>query len=493
MASDEGECSERSAVPSPIPSNPPGPSPSYAHQLVEDWSLEPPSPDLLAAPSTKRKCDKYPESVCSLEPSSSSSSSSLELPQARYVTPEPPQVEYLEVALQTPQSVMDHEQDNTTQVSPDAQATEHALIFEQASEITFKTPKDAAWVTGELKNRGLFQDDYPVLDGYPEFKNLVRSILDRPRHSMMDTKVDPEEYNCFRRTHSIHQADNEDTVLEILLPFIYKDKRQVLKVHEDGKEEWISEAFVTNRLFKITNQEFHRDLTPSWNEQIAPLSGDLQKAMQKDSKTKNPKPDRAFGTATDQLNLPGGLLLSENIRYALEVMPNLHFPFLVIEGTAARGSLIEAKNQACRAGATLVNAARILLARTGEADVSPGPDDRTFVFSATVDPNLMIIWCHWAEIPEPGTDRKVRFHMSRLADRAFVDEDQFGQLRKNFHNILDWGVGERVQEKVKVWYEKIVEYEKEQQKGGKLGGQPPNKRKKVNRQGNQTGGEAAME
>lgn len=57
----------------------------------------------------------------------------------------------------------------------------------------------------------------------------------------------------------------------------------------------------------------------------------------------------------------------------------MYDPALVIEGKGARGEDSEAVNQACRAGAALVNAGRLLRERIGDPDVE-GADDRTFVW-----------------------------------------------------------------------------------------------------------------
>lgn len=80
----------------------------------------------------------------------------------------------------------------------------------------------------------------------------------------------------------------------------------------------------------------------------------------------------------------------------MEVAHGQNHSFFIIEGKSNKGSHTDAENQARRGGATLVNAARILYDRISMEDVT-GADERTFVFSATVTPEFMAIWVHWAE------------------------------------------------------------------------------------------------
>lgn len=134
----------------------------------------------------------------------------------------------------------------------------------------------------------------------------------------------------------------------------------------------------------------------------------------------------------------------------LEVLKDVYHAFLILEGKSNEGSPQEAINQACRAGAALVRAARLLREALGEADFQ-GADHRTFVFSATMSPGLMEIWAHWAEVSGETTT----FH------KAIDDEQHFGHLRRILHNILDWGCGARLDEQEPV-HQAIVAYEQRQ-------------------------------
>lgn len=73
----------------------------------------------------------------------------------------------------------------------------------------------------------------------------------------------------------------------------------------------------------------------------------------------------------------------------------------------------------------------------------------------------MDIWVHWAEISSPKT--LPLYHMNKLMSKAIDDEENFGQLRKTLHNILDWGCGPRLTE-LELLYPAIMEYAERQRK-----------------------------
>ncbi|KAL8915067.1 MAG: hypothetical protein Q9172_006972 [Xanthocarpia lactea] len=335
-------------------------------------------------------------------------------------------------------------------------------------QLTFKIPKDPYWVKGELKNHGLYQDDTAALDRYPLFKNYVMKILDSHRHS----GVDPTEFDQFTKANAIYGGANEDTFLNELLPYLCKDKHQVLRMDNDGVVDLFSESFFDSGLIRSTNREFL--------ENSIQLPDDLKQALEKVPGMSNPKPDRTFGTYPNKSHLLDDTDLSPCIGYNLGIMPHMHFPFFLIE--SSQGSPAEAQNQACRAGGALVNATRSLLSDILHQADAPGPDYQSFVLSATLSPGLMDIWCHWAEVPSPTTEdrRKPKIHMSLLTSKALRDIDHFGKLRKYLHNILDWGLGERFHGKVERWYSLIMDYErkKEQEAVKDKDENPPAKRQK---------------
>ncbi|KAL8936681.1 MAG: hypothetical protein Q9216_004807 [Gyalolechia sp. 2 TL-2023] len=321
-----------------------------------------------------------------------------------------------------------------------------------------KIPKDETWVKGRLEAHGLIQNDRDAYKRYPDFAAEVEKIINRKRKS----EVGIGEFEDFQFTLEKYQGQNEDSVLVALLPFIIKSDRTV-QVSEPGNTtedtEWEIKSFLRSGLVTIVNREFARTFQ-SFRDDGSVLDKELIKALQKEDGMTNPKPDRTFAIMRDKYKFPQHFRIPAHIDVYLEVMNDVHLPFCILEGKSHRGSALDAANAACRGGATLVRTARLLRADLGEADVV-GADHRTFVFSVTMSPGLIEVWVHWAEVPGREEDRETDFHMTKLCSRALDDEQQFGQVRRMLHNILDWGCGARF-DGLKPLYEAIQSYEQRQ-------------------------------
>ncbi|KAL9012213.1 MAG: hypothetical protein Q9173_003007 [Seirophora scorigena] len=327
-------------------------------------------------------------------------------------------------------------------------------ISKSWQQSTPKIPTDPQWVAARLKGYRLFQENQVALTRYPHFQQRVKNILNQKRKS----KVDPLEFSEFQLAWHVYKDKNEDTMLNKLLPFFMKDKRTVSidsKAEEEDAHAVVS--YLRSGLIEISNREFQRTCLPLW-EGGSPPEKRLLDAMAKEDGVTHPKPDRTFGVDIEKGPLPIGFSIPSEIAVWLEVMRGIHHPFFLIEGKSYQGNFLEAQNQACRGGATLVSAARRLLATLGKPDTI-GPDTRTFVFSATLSPGLMDIWVHWAEIPSPKA--LPLYHMNKLMSKAIDDEENFGQLRKALHNILDWGCGPRLTE-LQPLYPAIMDYAERQ-------------------------------
>lgn len=253
-----------------------------------------------------------------------------------------------------------------------------------------------------------------------------------------------------------------------LLPLIIKSSRTT-KNHSSSSEKALTPQEL--RLFqeaghidkdwfedgiRITkNSEFRRTLVPNRFVKSG-FEAELAAALAKQHGMKNPKPEFMYGIRTDKYAIPAGVIVSPKTTALLEIAVGLHSPFLIVEGKSDNGSMAEAENQACRGGATLVNASRELLKMIGDVE-APGADNRTFVFSCTMSPKLVQVWVHWAEINDK---QDCDFHMNLVASKSLDDEDSLVQSRRILHNILDWGcVSRSIQ--LQDFYEKLYRYERE--------------------------------
>lgn len=166
----------------------------------------------------------------------------------------------------------------------------------------------------------------------------------------------------------------------------------------------------------------------------------LDKALEKyDGMKNNGRPDYIYGIQREMFPIPDEDALPPAVTTLLEIARGMHHPFLLIEGKAGQGSSAEAENQACRGGATLVNAARMLKAIVGLEQSTIGADPASFLFSVTMSPNTLDIWVHWCHFD----GREERFHMNNVASWTLKRPNTLWEIRQMLHNILEWGANNR--------------------------------------------------
>ncbi|KAL8800747.1 MAG: hypothetical protein Q9182_004952 [Xanthomendoza sp. 2 TL-2023] len=255
-----------------------------------------------------------------------------------------------------------------------------------------KIPCNAQWITERLETYVLYQNDRDSYAKHHVLKNKVPDILSRRRVST----VEPFDLEEFQVDWEEYKDKNEDTVLDKTLSFFMKEERTV-KVENTGEEGDAYHTVVS--------------LLKSGSVEIS-----------------NRESQRTYGYP-----------IPAHIALWMEIMRGIHYVFFIIEGESYIGSMLDAWNQACLGGATLVSAYRRVLATIGGPDIV-GAYMRTFVFPATLDPSSMQTWVHWTEVPDPGVISN--YHLTKLDSCAIDNEQTFGPLRKVLNNILVYGCGD---------------------------------------------------
>ena len=131
---------------------------------------------------------------------------------------------------------------------------------------------------------------------------------------------------------------------------------------------------------------FTRGFSPDDSE----FDARMEKDKEKDEGMTNPRPNYVFGLSRTKFNAPRHIDISKDTQCIQDIVPLILDCMFFIEGKSDRGEAAEAENQACRSGAALVNASRMLRERINEPDVK-GADSRTFLYSATMSPKIMEI------------------------------------------------------------------------------------------------------
>ncbi|KAL9627671.1 MAG: hypothetical protein Q9164_007531, partial [Protoblastenia rupestris] len=238
-----------------------------------------------------------------------------------------------------------------------------------------------------------------------------------------------------------YRIGNERTWLRQLLPLIIKDsfqKEVVTNEDYSATKTYTTARWETYGLVATTESDFRRTTMPNKFNQLQ-LDEALVKALAKDEGMSNPRPDECYGLSTRRLALADDPVWTQQTMALMQIAPLMHHPFLVVEGKSAAGNSIDSENQAAWDCACLIHSKRLLYQDMGEPDVT-GADLRTIVFSMTLGVDACKLWVHWAEVQPSG----VRVHMTRVKTKALDDDDVLEKIRSYTHNILHWGLVERL-------------------------------------------------
>ena len=159
-----------------------------------------------------------------------------------------------------------------------------------------------------------------------------------------------------------------------------------------------------------------------------------------------PCPDYVYGMKETQF--PDTSLKTDPMAAVYRsVTPGMHWAFFVVEYKSAADGIAEAENQAIRDGAVLVNARLRLKELRLQQKLKPeenyvrpiGADHDSFVFSCAWIPDMAKIFVNWFEKLADGQEI---FHMSEMGLYVMTRPKEISAFRRNYHNILDWGLFE---------------------------------------------------
>lgn len=247
-------------------------------------------------------------------------------------------------------------------------------------------------------------------------------------------------------------------------------------------EDWTERAWDKDHLRGNWCADFHRIAVPmlQWEDDDV-----LTKLMKSFPRVQTPRPDLAYGLRNTAFT-EEQQKVNDLYRDWAETSNNLYHGFFLIE-CKTDGTIEAAENQACRGGATLVNARMEFIAKcaasnpvlslsacevhymadNGEANPSPAllatsvhqavpqtseesplskADLDSFAFSLVLVPAMASLYVHWAELRDD--DRPI-FHMSFMEQYRLLKGRDLEKLRHDINNILDWGTLKRKTEILK--------------------------------------------
>ncbi|KAL8683901.1 MAG: hypothetical protein Q9186_000112 [Xanthomendoza sp. 1 TL-2023] len=363
----------------------------------------------------------------------------------------------------TPQSKRSSSTSGDSQSS--TSSTSGAITQSSAAE-SLKTRGNPLAIREEMKRNGLLHNN-AAFQKYPAFVSKIKLILGKARESPMQ----PWSAEKIGKNRDFLECYNEATFVHTIWPMMMKDGYHLTKDRTDFTEEQKERLLETQgtlyRNFLLhegvvgtLDTDFLRNMVPNIHDDPKFMQY-ITQALAKDTRMKNPRPDYTYGLAPDKFSDPVGAPLPDNIAALCGLAPGTWHAFFIVEGKGKKGSVQVAEDQVRGGGAGLVNAHRQLKAKLGLLNDEVGPDEDTFVFSATITTKNIEFWVHWYE----GPSATQKFHMNRvgtvLLTKNFDDHQNYDEIRQKLHNIVEWGAIDRFGE-LQNLHERIGEYSREQ-------------------------------
>ncbi|KAG8530613.1 uncharacterized protein KY384_004651 [Bacidia gigantensis] len=345
---------------------------------------------------------------------------------------------------------------NAPATPPQSSLSSGVLHTRAPTSGTASTTKDPNEVRLRLEKHHMYQEKGHFQEHYKDFSNTIDEKIGR----VLPIEMGQESVERFERAYKETQGDNEDSYLNAIIPLLAPRYRKVPDAPEQEVwEELPAGPVLPHRRYKLRGWDeegVKMLLNPLFKDGFVPFCGEddiLAKELKKEDSITNPKPDRVFGLKQEIFRLPAGCRAYENMERLLALIAGMCHAFFLIEGKSNKGLLAAANNQACRAGATLVSVLRIFLDAIGVEDIAEGLDERTFVYSMTIDSNVASIWVHFAEKQSDGT---VHFHMEYVTGALLRSRNDIPRMQRCIDNIQSWGCTERKNELLKYHKEYLI-------------------------------------
>ncbi|KAL8942252.1 MAG: hypothetical protein Q9216_001777 [Gyalolechia sp. 2 TL-2023] len=272
---------------------------------------------------------------------------------------------------------------------------------------------------------GMYLEDRGFLQEHPALIEVVDRILNRESK----TDMRPESAEKIIKDVEKLALRKEPKFFESFWHRLFKDSHPVKDKTEDGK--WVAVEWNVQGLDNNPNQEFRIGGVTALDPQ-----NDLhEKILKEVPKVQHPKPDQAFGVDEAVFSKDENRINSVYINFA-GISEGMYHTFSIKEFKGYGGSMVEAENQALRAGSILVEVNIFLWDKAGLRQISEtGADLSTIAFSFCMTTETAKLFLHWAKVEAGMT----KYTMSPLRQYMLGREDDLRELRRDIDRVLDWG------------------------------------------------------
>lgn len=282
-----------------------------------------------------------------------------------------------------------------------------------------------------LEVHGMYLKTQEFYQKHPALVEVVNKILNRESK----TDMRPESAEKIIKDVEKLALRKEPKFFEKFWHRLFKDSHPVKDKTKDGK--WITVEWDVQGLDNNPNQQFRVTGVTA----LDPKNDLHKKILEEVPKVQHPKPDQAFGVDTamfsDDENRINGLYLN-----LTGISEGMYHTFSIKEFKGYGGSMVEAENQALRAGSTIVEVNIVLWEKPKMRQLSKtGADTSTIAFSFCMTTESTQLFVHWALV-ETGMTKYI---MTPLRHYTLRRDDDLRELRRDIERILDWGTIDRLE------------------------------------------------
>ena len=276
-----------------------------------------------------------------------------------------------------------------------------------------------------------YQDD-EAWDRCPEFQNIIESLLDIPRGSIIRDESHKKVNRLIREKRFLGEDTFQNKVLPAIVPTTH---------HVDSKKRDIEGNIMmmaqdyedVDGLEIVEKPHFAKGLVPN----------KMYGKKAKEFGLTEPVPDLAYGKKRPiHTNLVGsGAQLPIWLEAVKSLNTKTEWPFMVCE-SKTDGDIAAAENQAIRDGAVIVNS-RLQLKWyvEGVQYKQPlGADPDIYCFSLCFGPDFSRISVHWFEKVSIDNQEVSYFHMTPVGQYFTNEKAGQGLMRARIHNIWEFGL-----------------------------------------------------
>ncbi|KAL9006574.1 MAG: hypothetical protein Q9188_000673 [Gyalolechia gomerana] len=278
---------------------------------------------------------------------------------------------------------------------------------------------------------GMYLKDKEVYQEHPALVEVVNKILNRESK----TDMRPESAEKIMKDVEKLALRKEPKFFEKFWHQLFKDSHPVKDKTQDGK--WVTVEWDVQGLDNNPNQQFRLSGVTA----LDPQNELHKKILEEVPKVQHPKPDQSFGVDeamfSDDENRINGLYLNFT-----GISEGMYHTFSIKEFKGYGGSMVEAENQALRAGSTIVEVNIALWKKAKLRRLSEtGADLSTIAFSFCITTESAKLFVHWAKVETEMT----KYMMNPLRDYTLRRDDDLRELRRDIDRVLDWGTIDRLQ------------------------------------------------